>query len=171
MNSLPRILLGGTPAYLPLNLSQPLAPTRSTLQSPAVTSRTPAHLLTLQHVVQSVGAVAATADRCYSAEDHWGCDGQHAEGDVNLATGVHHPTNPTRGLEDPPWVWTVSHSVPLLQIIRKNCIRIDFTIMTLDNFITCVVSTVWKRLLCRVHHLLWVNRTANLCPPPLPPNS
>lgn len=115
MNSLPLILLDGMQAYLPLNLSQAFAPTRSTLQSSTVTSRTPAHLLTLQHVVQSVSAAAAPAGRCYFAEYHWGFDGQHAEGDVNLATGVRHPTDPTRGPEDPPRVWTVSHSVLPLQ--------------------------------------------------------
>lgn len=112
VNSLPLILLDRKQAYLPLNLSQALAHTHGTLQSSTVTSRTPAPSLTLQqHVVQSVSAAAAPADCCYSAEYHRGCDGQHAEGDVNLATGVHHPTDATRGPEDPPGVWTVSHSV------------------------------------------------------------
>lgn len=73
-----------------------------TLQRSTITFRTPGHLLTLQHVVQSVSAAEAPAARCYSAEYHWGCDGQHAEGDVNVATGVRHPTDPTRGPEDPP---------------------------------------------------------------------
>lgn len=117
MNSLPLILLDRKQAYLPLNLSQALAHTHGTLQSSTVTSRTPAHSLTLQqHVVQSVSAAAAPADCCYSAEYHRGCDGQHAEGDVNLATGVCHPTDATGGPEDPPGVWTVSHSVLQLQI-------------------------------------------------------
>lgn len=69
----------------------------------------PTDLLSLGNVVQSYGTASAPADRCYSFEYHWRSHEQRAEGDGNPSTGVCHPTDPTRGAEDPPRIWTVSH--------------------------------------------------------------
>lgn len=79
----------------------------------------PTGLLFLGNVVQSYGATSAPADCCHSTEYHRGSHKQHAERDVDPASGVCHPTDPPWGSEDPPWIGTVSHRVLLSRLKWK----------------------------------------------------
>ena len=100
------------------------------------------------NVVQSHGTASAPAD--YST----GSNKQHAEGDVHPVSGIRHQTDPTRGPEDPAWIWTVSVLLHHLNSISCNKLA-AVPYLTVVQF---------ERLLGKVYHLLWVNRFANMCP-------
>lgn len=108
------------------------------------------------NVVQSDGTASAPADLRFPAENGRRSHKQLTEGDVYFTTGVCDPADPTRGLEDPPWIWKVSKWILHFAL----CVTVLH-----EKSAGCTEKAEWLLdVHSEVYHLLWVNRTANLCP-------